>query len=736
LGRRLLAGVHPDDRPAVTALFLDSARRTEPRSMDFRIVRPDGVERTIHAEIDSLCDPQSGHLAKTFGTVQDVTESRLAELSALRLAALVDSSGDAIIGTSLDSRVTSWNAGAEKIFGYTASDMVGSSILRLIPQDRKTEEEMIVSHIRRGQHVEHFDTVRRAKTGLLIDVSVTASPVKDKEGNILGASKIMRDATARKAAEEALKRSAENLRELFDTNPLPSWIYDLSTLAFLAVNRAALAYYGYAREEFMAMTLDDLFLPEDQPVLRLAIANLNGGPSPTRTWMTRKKDGTLAEIEAAASSTAFAGRPARLVLLHDVTERNRAENDRRAKEEAERANLAKSEFLSRMSHELRTPLNAILGFSQLLELDALSEKQHQSLRFILHGGRHLLKLIDEVLDISRVESGRIEMSPEPVAIDALVADTLSLIAPLAAERTIALDARTAESLPGLASPGRGLYVIADRQRLRQVLLNLLSNAVKYNVRGGRVTIDYAIDTPLRLRLRVADTGPGIPLEMRARLFTPFDRLGAENGSVEGTGLGLALSRRLMEAMDGALGLEESPPGSVGMATGSVFWLELPLGANPLVVLAADRGAAFEAANADPLPPEHTLLYIEDNFSNLTLIENVLQAHPGIRLLTATQGSLGLDLARQHRPDLILLDVHLPDLNGDEVLAELKADETLRDIPVVLLSADATERQIQRLLQAGAQAYLTKPLNVKQFIAVVRDGLAIDPRKPLADSTET
>ena len=334
---------------------------------------------------------------------------------------------------------------------------------------------------------------------------------------------------------------------------------------------------------------------------------------------------------------------------------------------------------------------------------------------IISGGRHLLRLVDEVLDIARVESGRIEMSPEPVAISELVAETLALIGPLAAQRGIALDV---SRMPRPSASDRGPHVIADRQRLRQVLLNLLSNAVKYNAPGGRVSLDCVLQ-PDRLRLRVADTGPGIPPEMRGRLFTPFDRLGAEQGNVEGTGLGLALSKRLMEAMGGDLGLEETPA-----ATGAVFWLELPLAADPLEALDAAKGhATIDPGHPEPLPGGRTLLYIEDNLSNLTLIERLLQAHPGVRLLTAMQGTLGLDLARQQRPDLILLDVHLPDLPGWEVLARLQADESTRQIPVVVISADATERQIERLRHAGAHAYLTKPLDVRRFIEVVRGALS-------------
>jgi PAS domain S-box-containing protein len=410
-------------------------------------------------------------------------------------------------------------------------------------------------------------------------------------------------------------------------------------------------------------------------------------------------------------------------VLMDITERFRTEEHRRAKEEAERANVAKSAFLSRMSHELRTPLNAILGFGQLLELNAQTDKQHESVRHVIQGGRHLLKLIDEVLDMSRVESGHMALSLEPVPIHELVQETVSLIRPLAETHTIAL--LVCES-DGKKAADRGLHVTADRQRLRQVLLNLLSNAVKYNVPGGRVMLEYTLAVD-RLRLTVADTGPGIPADKRQRLFTPFDRLDAERGEVEGTGLGLALSKSLMEAMGGSLGLAEENSVSALMKTeenrrpGAAFFLEVPLAEDPLNAWASEEEiSAREMARVEALPAGRTLLYIEDNLPNLTLIERLLEAHSELRLLTARQGTLGLNLAREHRPDLILLDLHLPDLTGLEVLKQLRADKCTRDIPTVIISADATENQLERLRLAGAHAYLTKPLDLRKFLSVVRE----------------
>ncbi len=398
-----------------------------------------------------------------------------------------------------------------------------------------------------------------------------------------------------------------------------------------------------------------------------------------------------------------------------------------AQQGAVRANNAKSDFLSRMSHELRTPLNAILGFGQLLELDGLSGNQHESVGQIIRAGRHLLGLVNEVLDISRIEAGHLLLTPEPIAAAELLREVTDLIRPLSDARRITVTLR-----PELADGGH--HVLADRQRLRQVLLNLLSNAVKYNREGGRVEIGGGLSTSgERLRMEVHDTGLGIPQAKLSRLFTPFERLGAENTDVEGNGMGLALSKRLVDSQRGFMGAESQEH------VGSTFWVEMPVAAaaadDPELsalmleeLLAGPRlrekgSQTYGSPPAELVPTaKRVVLHIEDNESNRRLIEMLLTQRPSLRLVSASHGAEGLELAREHHPALILLDMHLPDTTGEEVLSHLRAEDSTRDTPVIVVSADATAARNHKIRAAGANDYLTKPFNVVQFLKILDDYL--------------
>jgi CheY-like chemotaxis protein len=336
----------------------------------------------------------------------------------------------------------------------------------------------------------------------------------------------------------------------------------------------------------------------------------------------------------------------------------------------------------------------------VLELEGLRDDQRKGVGYILAGGRHLLALINELLDIAAIEAGRLPLSLEPVAVADLIAEAVSLIRPLADQHSILL----------VVPPAGDDQVVADRQGLKQILLNLLSNAVKYNRTGGRVQLACEQVAGQRLQLKVTDTGPGIPPESIERLFVPFDRLGSEQTSIEGTGLGLPMTKGLAEAMGGTLGLTST------VGQGSSFWVELSRTETPVQRL----------EGAQPLPaqdpgrewPALTVLYIEDNLSNLQLIEHILSRRPGVKLISAMRPQLGLDLAAQHHPDLVLLDLHLPDMPGEEVLRRLRVDPKTADVPVVILSADARPGQMTQLLEQDVRAFLTKPLDVKELFALL------------------
>ena len=383
-------------------------------------------------------------------------------------------------------------------------------------------------------------------------------------------------------------------------------------------------------------------------------------------------------------------------VTRDMTERRIAqEAQREAMEAVERASRAKTEFLSSMSHELRTPLNAVLGFAQLLALDDLHPRQRDAVDQIAKAGTLLLGLVDEVLDISRIEADRMTVSLEPVHVGALTRECVALAKPMAGEQHV-----------GIFAPPRAqgdVYVVADQQRLKQVVMNLLSNAIKYNRAHGSVRVTVGVEGD-RVRISITDTGPGIDAASLHRLFVPFERLVADDSEIAGTGLGLALCKRLVDLMGGTITVDSTP------GEGSTFHVNLKRTDGP--ALDAPAGAAAEAR------PAATVLYIEDNLANLNLVEQIFERVGNIEIMSAVQGRLGIELARTHQPDLILLDLHLPDIPGEEVAKALRADEATRAIPIVVLSADAYGSKRRSLLALGVDAYLTKPFDVNELTALI------------------
>ena len=524
------------------------------------------------------------------------------------------------------------------------------------------------------------------------------------------------DIADRKVAEEARAESERRLQAILDYSPAAISLKDMSG-RYVLTNREFERIAGRSGDSIIGKTDSDLFAPRLAEMYRAnddRVRATNRGLEIEETFLQAGDVRVYHSIKFPLLDSA--GDPYALCAISiDITERKKTDDALRiARLEAERANRAKSDFLSRMSHDLRTPLNAILGFAQLLDLDELGDEKKESVRQILHGGEHLLALINEVLDIARIEAGHLSLTLEPVDARDTVQLAMDLVRPLAQPRGISLVVDESTVIDAT--------VLADRQRLNQILLNLLSNAVKYNRPGGRVTVGFEQIDDTRMRLSVSDTGRGMSPEQLERLFQPFERLGAEQTSVEGTGLGLALSRGLAEAMGGSLGVDSR------LDHGSTFWVELTrAGARE----STHAPVSARATRATKVATETVgaVLYIEDNPSNVRLMQRVFQRRPAVRLIHGASGADGLRLARQEHPDLIFLDLHLPDMSGEDVLRELSSDPSLRRIPVAILSADVTSAHTRQLDVSGAIAYLTKPLEIAAVLQLLDERLDHLPREP-------
>ena len=374
----------------------------------------------------------------------------------------------------------------------------------------------------------------------------------------------------------------------------------------------------------------------------------------------------------------------------------------RALESAENANRAKSDFLSNMSHELRTPLNAILGFAQLIEsgIPTPSPTQKRNVDQILKAGWYLLELINEVLDLALIESGRLTLSTETVWVQEVMQEVRTMIEPQAEQRGISMT---------FAQLDIAHYVLADRTRLKQVLINLLFNAIKYNKLHGSVSIAYSLSTPKALRISVRDTGVGLTAEQVDQLFQPFNRLGQEATNEEGTGIGLVVTKRLVELMCGQIGAYSVP------GVGSEFWVELPLTTAPKYNESNTSLLDIAPLNGNRPLVRHTLLYVEDNPANLELVEQLIARRPDLHLISAANATIGIAFARAHLPAVILMDINLPGLSGVEAMKLLHSDPATAHIPILALSANAVPRDITRGLEAGFFDYITKPIKVTAFM---------------------
>jgi len=695
--------IHPDDLVEALGLFDQPSGDAEPAGVESRYRCKDGTWRWL--EWTARRELETGFV---YGAARDVTAHHQAQAALganeAWLQAILDHSSAAIFVKDRSRRYVLVNELFLRALGLAREEVVGKTAEEIWPGATIDDADQRVL-----DHGEAFtrDDVVKLDDGPHTMMTVRF-PLLDASGAVTGMAAIATDITEWTQVQAAL---AERQR-LLDTviRACPDIVTILDDHGRIReISEASARILGYDlhdQRDPVHEEIEALVHPEDLPRVLRESAKVFTEPEATLDlkYRVRHADGRWVMLDTRGQAMVGddGATVGAVVVSRDVTDELEIEAQMHvAVEVAEQASKAKSDFLSRMSHELRTPLNSVLGFSQLLEMDELPEHQGEAVGHIMRAGRHLLNLIDEVLDIARIESGNLELLLEPVAIRRVLGDAIDLARPLAEGRQINVVADL-ELCPDT------FHVLADRQRLLQVMLNLLSNAVKYNRTGGRVVVFVDAAPPGLVRITVTDTGNGIRAEDIDRVFEPFDRLGAESTGVEGTGVGLTLSKYLVERMGGAIEVRSQ------IGEGTTFTVDLPTAVAPDVPARRPESPVDEHASVTTL----RVLHIEDNLANLELIEQVLTRSGVVELLAAMSGSLGLELARQHRPHLILLDLHLPDMAGTALIDALQADPRTAEIPVVVVTADATPAQIQRLRDIGVAAYLTKPIDIRELLRVV------------------
>lgn len=661
-----------------------------------------------------------GSLARQFGQALERLQAREEAASQRRnLERVMDNIQDYLFVLDANARILFVNRAVKEGLGY-GDTLVGRSGMEVRRPEIREEAARIVGEILAGQR-SHCTLPLMKADGGEIPVDTRFVPSEwDGQPCMLA---LARDVSEMRAAQETLEKERRFLKTLVRSIPDLVWLKDPDGV-YLAANPVTERFMGLPSDSLVGRTDHDFFPPALADALRRkdAEAALAGVPIVTCEQVP-KGDGEMATLETVKIATYDP--EGRLVgvlgLARDITERIRTEEELRgyrdhleslvqdrtaelekARVVAEQASRAKSEFLSSMSHELRTPMNAILGFGQLLEMDdRLGQDQMDFVKEIIKAGEHLLELINEVLDLAKIDAGRVELSLEPVDVGQVVEECRTLVHPLAGKRGISLETYLSS----------GAVVRADRVRFKQALLNLMSNAIKYNREGGQVRVGLMSPHPGWLRIAVTDTGPGVPADKVDDLFQPFKRLGAEQSGIEGTGIGLTITRRLVELMGGGVGVESMP------GVGSTFWIDLPADA-------MHNGDGLHEETWLPGGLEESsgrvgrVLYIEDNPANLKLVSQILGRRRHIQLMAAHTPELGMELALGHQPDLILLDINLPRMNGYQVLEAFKGNPHLRDIPVVAITANAMPGDIEKGKAAGFVDYLTKPLDIRRFIETV------------------
>ena len=488
-------------------------------------------------------------------------------------------------------------------------------------------------------------------------------------------------------------------------------------------NQSAQKMFGYAPTEIIGLPLSKLFPKRDREehneyFNRVKLGRSDGQVRDTLEMTGLRKDGAEFSIEASIASWVSDERLYFMGIVRDASERKMIEQQmREAKDAADAANMAKSDFLSSMSHELRTPMNSILGFGQLLQTnpeEPLSETQSECVDQVLNAGRHLLDLINEVLDLAKIEAGRLDVTLERVSAAKVVKESIELIGSLASIRDISVELGCAENdIPP---------IVADYTRLRQVLLNVMSNAIKYNREHGTVTLTCRKTDDGFLSIGFTDIGNGISEKLRDEVFRPFQRLGAEERGIEGTGIGLAITRQLVELMNGRIDFESS------VGVGTTFWIDLPIAADTnlesSVKSNGETGSLLGVGSLRNNDAQGCLLYIEDNPANLRLMEQIIGRVPGLIMMSAHTGELGVEIAEVKQPDIIIMDINLPGMDGFAALERLKANEHTKTIPVIALTANVMPKDIEKGQNAGFYTYLTKPIRINEIVSTISEALRL------------
>jgi PAS domain S-box-containing protein len=662
--------------------------------------------------------------------------------------AIFNSANFSSIATDTQGVIQIFNVGAERMLGYSAADVVDkitpagiSDAPEIIARAAALSLEFdipitpgfeaLVFKASRGiEDIYEITYIRKDGSRLPAIVSVTA--LRNAQDGVIGYLLIGTDNTVRKQAEaeqalldQRLRDQQLYTRSLIESNTDAIMTTDPRGI-ISDVNQQMQALTGCTRDELIGAPFKRFFT--DQKRAEAAITRaLREGKVINYELTAHARDGKKTVVSY--NATTFHDRDRNLqgvvAAARDITERKEfelilQENNielARAKAAAEKANMAKSEFLSRMRHELRTPLNAVLGFAQLMATakPPPSAEQKLSIEQILQAGWYLLRLINEILDLSMIESGKVTMTEESTSLTGVLKDCQAMIAPQALQRGVQI------TFPVLDNP---FYVHADRTRVKQVVINLLSNAIKYNRAGGEVIVQCMMSNENRVRLTIKDTGAGLAPEQLEQLFQPFNRLGQEANRGEGTGIGLVVTKKLVELMEGTIGVESS------VGVGSLFWVELKTSGLPELAIDSMTAVQDQAPVHTLSAQQRTLLYVEDNPGNLLLVEQLIEQHNDWKLVKAINGCEGIQLARDYLPDVILMDINLPDISGFDALKILREDPITAHIPVWALTANTFPHEMAKGLEAGFFRYLTKPINVTEFMEALDAALDYPVEKGL------